>query len=84
MVAIDHYYQKLIIEDEKNSINYYARSVGVWQQIIAITEDDYQKKMYEYFRDVDIIELENANERLEKFRAELTDCECGQREVLAV
>jgi hypothetical protein len=84
MVAIDHYYQKLIIEDEKNSINYYARSVGVWQQIIAITEDDYQKKMYEYFRDVDIIELENANERLEKLRAELTDYECGQREVLAV
>lgn len=69
--------QRIFIDDEKDSINYYARSIGVWQQLIFITDEDRQKQMYEYFRDVDIIELENANERLEKLRAELTDWECG-------
>lgn len=67
--------QRIFIDDEKDSINYYARSIGVWQQLIFITDEDRQKQMYEYFRDVDIIELENANERLEKLRAELTDWE---------
>lgn len=67
--------QKIFIDDEKYSINYYARSIGEWQQLIHKTDDDYQRKMYEYFRDVDIIEMENANERLENLRRELTNYE---------
>lgn len=76
-MVMDVITQRIFIDDEKDSINYYARSIGVWQQLIFITDEDRQKQMYEYFRDVDIIELENANERLEKLRAELTDYECG-------
>lgn len=76
-MVMDVITQRIFIDDEKDSINYYARSIGVWQQLIFITDEDRQKQMYEYFRDVDIIELENANERLEKLRAELTDWECG-------
>jgi hypothetical protein len=75
-MVMDVITQRIFIDDEKDSINYYARSIGVWQQLIFITDEDRQKQMYEYFRDVDIIELENANERLEKLRAELTDYEC--------
>lgn len=66
---------KAIIADEKDSINYYARSIGIWQELIRKTEDDYYKQMYEYFRNVDIIEMENANERLQALRRKLTDYE---------
>lgn len=66
---------KAIIEDERDSINYYARSMGIWQELIRTTEDDYYKQMYEYFRNVDIIETENANERLQTLRRKLTDYE---------
>lgn len=66
---------KAIIEDERDSINYYARSMGIWQELIRKTEDDYYKQMYEYFRNVDIIEMENANERLQTLRRKLTDYE---------
>ena len=83
-MVIDVITHKIFIDDEKDSINYYARSIGVWQSLIFLTDDDYQRTMYEYFRDVDIIELENANERLEKLRAELTDYERGLRELQVV
>ena len=69
---------KAIIDDEKDSINYYARSIGIWQELIRKTEEDYYKQMYEYFRNVDIIELENANERLQTLRRKLADYERRQ------
>ena len=69
---------KAIIDDENDSINYYARSIGIWQELIRKTEEDYYKQMYEYFRNVDIIELENANERLQTLRRKLTDYERRQ------
>ena len=83
-MVIDPYYQKIVIEDEKDSINFYARSIGVWQQMIQKEEDDKQRQYFQYFMDVDIIELENANERLERFREELTRYELQQRELLPV
>ena len=83
-MVIDPVYQKIIINDEKESINFYARSIGVWQQMIQKEEDEIQKQYYQYFMDVDIIELENANERLEKFRGELTCYELRQRELSTV
>jgi len=84
MVNIDPYYQKIIIDDEKDSINFYARSIGVWQQMVRKETDDTQRQYFQYFLDVDIIELENANERLGKFREELTRYELQQRELLPV
>ena len=71
-------YWKLMIDDERETINHYARSIGIWKQMIERETDEIQKKYFEYFRDVDIIEMENANERLEKYRAELTDYELSQ------
>jgi len=46
--------------------------------------DDTQRQYFQYFMDVDIIELENANERLERFRGELISHELQHREVSAV
>ena len=83
-MVIDPYYQKIIIDDERDSINFYARSIGVWQQMIQKETDDKQRQYFQYFRDVDIIELENANERLERFRGELISHELRHREVSAV
>ena len=71
-------YWKLMIDDERETIIHYARSIGIWKQMIERETDEIQKKYFEYFRDVDIIEMENANERLEKYRSELTDYELSQ------
>lgn len=71
-------YWKLMIDDERETINHYARSIGIWKQMIERETDETQRQYFEYFRDVDIIEMENANERLEKYRAELTDYELSQ------
>jgi hypothetical protein len=46
--------------------------------------DDIQRQYFQYFMDVDIIELENANERLERYRGELTNYELQHRDVSAV
>ena len=83
-MVIDPYYQQIIIDDERDSINFYARSIGVWQQMIQKETDDKQRQYFQYFRDVDIIELENANERLERFRGELISHELRHREVSTV
>jgi len=83
-MVIDPYYQKIIIDDERDSINFYARSIGVWQQMIQKETDDKQRQYFQYFMDVDIIELENANERLERFRGELISHELRHREVSTV
>ena len=71
-------YWKLMIDDERETINHYARSIGIWKQMIERETDETQRQYFEYFRDVDIIEMENSNERLEKYRAELTDYELSQ------
>jgi len=83
-MVIDPYYQKIIIDDERDSINFYARSIGVWQQMVQKETDDTQRQYFQYFMDVDIIELENANERLERFRGELISHELRHREVSTV
>jgi cyclopropane fatty-acyl-phospholipid synthase-like methyltransferase len=84
MVAIDPYYWKLMADDERNTINHYARMMGTWKQMIQREPDETNKQYFEYFMRVDEIYLEQANERLEKYRAELTDYELSQRELLAV
>ena len=83
-MVIDPIYHKIIIQDERDSINFYARSIGVWQQMIQKEMDDIQRQYFQYFMDVDIIELENANERLERYRGELTNYELQHRIVPAV
>ena len=71
MVAVDPYYWKIIIEDERSTINHYARAMGIWKQMLEREKDDKQKQYYEYFMTVDEIYLEKANEKLTRFRAEL-------------
>lgn len=75
---VDSFYLRLMIADERATINHYARSIGIWKQMIERETDATQRQYFEYFRDVDIIEMENANERLEKYRSELTDYELSQ------
>jgi len=84
MVKIDPYYWKLMIEDERNTINHYARTMGIWKQLMERETDETQKQYFKYFMDVDEIYLEQANERLEKYRRELIDHEQQQRELLAI
>ena len=84
MVEIDPVYQKLIIEDERNTINLYARMMGTWKQMIRKEQDETNKQYFEYFMRVDEIYMEQAHERLEKYRAELTDYELSQRELQTV
>lgn len=81
MVAIDPYYQKLKIQDERSTINHYARSMGIWKQMIEKEKDEKQKQYYKYFMDVDEIYLEKANEKLSKYRAELDAYEHRQAEL---
>ena len=75
---VDSFYLRLMIADERATINHYARSIGIWKQMIERETDETQRQYFEYFRDVDIIEMENSNERLEKYRSELTDYELSQ------
>jgi cyclopropane fatty-acyl-phospholipid synthase-like methyltransferase len=81
MVKIDPYYWNLMIEDERSTINHYARSMGIWKQMIEREKDEKQKQYYKYFMDVDEIYLEKANEKLTKFREELNDYEHRQEEL---
>ncbi len=48
-MVIDPYYQKIIIDDERDSINFYARSIGVWQQMVQKETDDTQKAVFSVF-----------------------------------
>lgn len=87
MVNIDPHYQKLIIEDERSSINHYAQEIGFCKWILErLTEDkdDTLRQWWKYFLSLAEAELENANERLEGFRQELVDYEQRQRELRAV
>jgi cyclopropane fatty-acyl-phospholipid synthase-like methyltransferase len=81
MVAIDPYYWKLMIDDERSTINHYARSMGIWKQMIEKEKDETNKQYFEYFMDVDEIYLEKANEKLSKYRAELDAYEHRQAEL---
>lgn len=87
MVSIDPYYQRLIIEDECNSINHYAQEIGFCKWMLErLTEekDDTLRQWWNYFLTLAEAELDNANERLEKHRQELIDYEQQQRELRAV
>lgn len=79
MVDIDPYYWKLKIVDEHETINRYARMIGTWKQMIEKETNDENRQYFEYFQRVDEIEMEKSYERLEKYRAELTDHELRQR-----
>jgi hypothetical protein len=81
---VDPYYWKLIIEDERNTINLYARMMGTWKQMIHKEQDETNKQYFEYFMRVDEIYMEQANEKLEQYRKELTDYELSQRELQPV
>lgn len=75
MVAIDPYYWKLMIDDERSTINHYARSMGIWKQMIEKEKDETNKQYFQYFMDVDEIYLEKAHEKLTTYRTELDDYE---------
>lgn len=78
---VDPYYWKLKIVDEHETINRYARMIGTWKQMIEKETNDENRQYFEYFQRVDEIEMEKSYERLEKYRAELTDYELRQREL---
>ena len=76
MVEIDPYYQELQIEDEKDSIRYYAKSIGVWKAMLEKTTadtDDFIIQMLNYLLTLDETYLENTHEKLKQLRQELTD-----------
>ena len=81
---VDPYYWKLMIGDEHETINRYARMIGTWKQMIEKETNDENRQYFEYFQRVDEIEMEKSYERLEKYRAELTDYELRQRELQPV
>lgn len=76
--------QKAFISDSKDSINWYARSIGKWKQMKAAATSDKNRQWFHYFMVYDEIEMEFEIERLEKLRNELTDFEQRQRELLPV
>jgi len=76
--------QKAFIADSRDSINFYARSIGAWKQLKAKEEDDKNFQWFHYFMLLDEIDMEEEVERLEKLRTELVDYERGQRELCAV
>jgi hypothetical protein len=87
MVNIDPYYQRIIIDDERRSINYYAQEIGFCKWMLErLTEekDDTLRQWWTYFLTLAEAELDNANERLGKFRQELIDYEQQQSELRAV
>ncbi len=84
MVNIDQYYHKIIIEDERDTINFYAQEIGFFKSLLEKEKDDTLRQWFNYFMVYSETELELANERLEKFRAELIDYEQQQRELLTV
>ena len=43
-MVIDPYYQKLKIQDERDTINLYAWMIGTWKQMIEVEKDDKQKQ----------------------------------------
>lgn len=78
---IDPYYQKIKIQDERDTINLYARMIGTWKQMIEVEKDDKQKQLYRYWMYLDEIELEAAYEKLTTYRTELDDYERREDEL---
>lgn len=72
---IDPVYQKVIIADEMDSIRYYAWEIGEMKGMIERETDERMMQYWEYFLSIAETEMELANERLTKFRKELTDYE---------
>jgi cyclopropane fatty-acyl-phospholipid synthase-like methyltransferase len=83
-MVIDPYYWKIMADDERNTINHYARMIGTWKQMLEREVDETNQQYFKYFMRVDELYLEQANERLEKYRAELTNYELQQRELQPV
>ena len=76
MVEIDPYYHELQIEDERNSIKFYARSIGVWKAMLEKTTadtSDFIIGMLNYYLTLDETYMENVNENLKQLRKELAD-----------
>ena len=83
-MVIDPYYWRIMADDERNTINHYARMIGTWKQMLEREVDETNQQYFKYFMRVDELYLEQANERLEKYRAELTNYELQQRELQPV
>ena len=43
-MVIDPYYQQIKIQDERDTINTYARMIGTWKQMIEVEKDDKQNE----------------------------------------
>jgi Trp operon repressor len=80
---VDVYYTNLICEDERNSINFYAQEIGFFVDLKKRVESDTLKQWCDFFISYSEQEMENANDRLKKFR-ELADCELRQAELRRV
>jgi hypothetical protein len=72
-------YQRLVIECEKQNINFYAQEIGFFKKLLEKEENDTTRQWFSFFRDHAEIELEQANGRLEEFRKQLTEWESLQR-----
>lgn len=76
--------KNLWIPYELENINYYAREIGDFKRLLegkmASAHDDI-KQWFQYFLTYAEIELEAANERITKYRAELEDYEQRQGEL---
>ena len=83
-MVIDPYYQKLKIQDERDTINLYARMIGTWKQMIEVEKDGKQKQLYRYWMYCDEIDLEVAHEKLTTYRTELDDYKRREDELRGV
>ena len=81
---VDEYYQQIMIDDEKETIKYYAREIGQCKWMLERQTESKNKQLWQYFLAYAEAELEFANERLEKYRTELIDWQRQQRELSAV
>lgn len=78
------YYQQIMIDDERNSVNFYAQEIGFLVSMLHKIENETLRQWINFFISYSEQELENANERLKKLREELTACELRQAELQRV
>jgi hypothetical protein len=78
------YLQIALINEEKDTINFHAQEIGFFKRLLEKQQDETLRQWFNYFTSYSEIEMEQANERLEKLRNELIDYEQRQRELFTI
>lgn len=76
--------QKAFIQDDMDSIRYYAQEIGLCKWMLERIEDDKDRQLWTFFLVLAEAEMENVNDRARKLREGVNDWELRHRGVPGV